>query len=70
MPCLSAADEGRDDQKLDEQQTHTHLRYLRDKEPPRLLGHPQAHGQADGQIQDQQQQIGEPSTRRENEASV
>lgn len=69
--CLSAANENRDDLKLDEKQTpNTHSTYLRDKEPSRLLGHSQAHGQADDQIQDQQQQIGQPSKRQENEASA
>lgn len=58
--------------KLDEKQIppHTHSGYLHDEQPSRLLGHPQAHGQADDQIQDQQQQIRKPSTRQENEASV
>lgn len=36
---------------------------LRDQEPPGLLGHPQTHGQTDDQIQDQQQQIGQPPMR-------
>lgn len=37
--------------------------HLRDQEPAGLLGHPQAQGQADDQIQDQQQQIGQPPMR-------
>lgn len=44
--------------------------HLRDQEPPGLLGHPEAHGQADEQIQDQQQQIGQPPMRRENKTLV
>lgn len=39
--------------------------YLRDEQPSGLLGHPQAHGQTDDQVQDQQQQEAQPSTRRE-----
>ncbi len=43
----------------------THSGHLRDKQPSGLLGHPQAHGQADDQIHDQQQKIGQPSKRQE-----
>lgn len=44
--------------------------YVRDKQALRMLCHPQTHGQADDQIHDQQQQIRQPSSRQENEASV
>lgn len=40
-------------------------KHLRDEQPSGLLGHPQAHGQTDDQVQDQQQQEAQPSTRRE-----
>ena len=44
---------------------YLHTRYLRYEQPPRLLGHTQTHGQADDQVKNEQQQIGEPSMKRE-----
>lgn len=55
----SEADEARDDQI-----SNTRSGYLRDQEPPGMLGHPQAHGQADDQIQDQQEQVRQPPVRK------
>lgn len=55
---MSEADEDRDDQI-----SNARCGYLRDQEPPGMLGHPQAHGQADDQIQDQQEQVGQPPVR-------
>lgn len=49
---------------------YTHSGYIRDEQPSRLPGHPQAQGQADDQIQDQQQKIRQPSMRQENNASA
>lgn len=51
------------DQDRDDQISNAHSGYLRDQEPPGMLGHPQAHGQADDQIQDQQEQVGQPPER-------
>lgn len=55
-----------DERQIPSSCTHTHsYRYIRDKQPSGLLGHPHAQGQADDQIQDQQQQIGQPSMRQD-----
>lgn len=54
----SEADPDRDDQI-----SNACSGYLRDQEPPGMLGHPQAHGQTDDQIQDQQEQVGQPPVR-------
>lgn len=51
------------DQDRGDQISKTRPGYLRDQEPPGMLGHPQAHGQADDQIQDQQEQVGQPPVR-------
>lgn len=51
------------DQDRDDQISNARSGYLRDQEPPGMLGHPQAYGQADDQIQDQQEQVGQPPVR-------
>lgn len=51
------------DQDRDDQISNARSGYLRDQEPPGMLGHPQAHGQADDQIQDQQEQVRQPPVR-------
>lgn len=48
------------DQDRGDQISNAHSGYLRDQEPPGMLGHPQAHGQADYQIQDQEEQVSQP----------